>query len=68
MHLINDAVGGLDDPPLIESTSNETHPVLELRKLNASTTSEPILIFTNPDDTAEADDIHGQIQLRYLWQ
>ena len=66
MHLINDAIGGLDDPILlIESTSDETHPVLELRNSNASTTSEPILIFTNPDDTAEADDMKlGQIQFK----
>ncbi len=66
MHLINDAIGGLDDPILlIESTSNETHPVLELKNSNASTTSEPILIFTNPDDTAEADDMKlGQIQFK----
>jgi hypothetical protein len=44
MHLVNDAIGGFDDPILlIESTANETHPVLELKNSNASTTGEPII-------------------------
>ena len=66
MHLVNDAIGGFDDPILlIESTANETHPVLELKNSNASTTGEPILMFTRSDDTAEADDMTvGQIQFR----
>ena len=58
MHLVNDAIGGFDDPILlIESTSNETHPVLELKNSNASTTGEPILLFTRSDSSAEADDM-----------
>ena len=58
MHLVNDAIGGFDDPILlIESTANETHPVLELKNSNASTTGEPILLFTRSDSSAEADDM-----------
>jgi hypothetical protein len=58
MHLVNDAIGGNDDPILlIESTADETHPVLELKNSNASTTGEPIMIFTRSDTSAEADDM-----------
>ena len=66
MHLVNDAIGGFDDPILlIESTANETHPVLELKNSNASTDAEPILMFTRSDTSAEADDMTvGQIQFR----
>ena len=66
MHLINDAIGGYDDPILlIESTAAETHPVLELKNSNASTTAEPILMLTRADNSAEADDMSlGQIQFR----
>ena len=45
MHLINDAVGGFDDPILlIESTAAETHPVLKLKRLHhcrANTDADP---------------------------
>jgi hypothetical protein len=66
MHLVNDAIGGSDDPILlIESTANETHPVLELKNSNASTTGEPILLFHRSDTSAEADDMKlGQIQFK----
>jgi len=58
MHLINDALGGYDDPILlIESTADETSAILELKNSNASTTGEPILMLTRSDNTAEADDM-----------
>jgi len=64
MHLISDAIGGSGDPILlIESTADETHPVVEIRNSNASTTGEPILLFNRSDTSAEADDMKlGQIQ------